>query len=388
MVEEVAPVIPAASVIEVEPIVAPAVEYVTPAVEYVAPAPAPVTEVIETVPVAIVEPVVTEVVTEVVTPAGVVEYATPVVEYTAPAAVPEVVEVVPAVMEYGTAKPAMEYAMPMEVQEPALVVQEQVVQDPMMMQEPVAQEAPSINVLILCTSSDLMSEAAPDKVTGAWLEEIAAPYYMFANAGCQVYLGTLTGTRIPLDEQSLQGDFFTETCARFKEEGGFQLLEEPQALYSITDQGEELLLGPESIDCVFLAGGHGTYTDFLQLAQWITDANFNGKTIGAVCHGVIGLLQAVAVTADGQQVSLLQGRQCTGFSNEEEDAVGLSTKVPFLVQDQMIEYGGDYKCSTPWSDFAIRDGNIITGQNPQSSAQTAELCIQSLQDMLAAQQAQ
>jgi putative intracellular protease/amidase len=217
-------------------------------------------------------------------------------------------------------------------------------------------------VVIICTSAEQMG----DQPTGAWSEEITGPYYVFTEAGCEVYIASVQGGKVPIDQGSLSENFLTENDRRFNEEGCLQFLDHAYAIGDVS---------PDAIDCVWLAGGHGTCMDFeASLAQFVTDAAALGRPVGAVCHGVIGLLSAI----DQNGAPLLAGKQVTGFSNAEEEAVGLADKVPFLLQDRMMELGCSYSCGEPWTEYAIRDGKIITGQNPQSSVRTAQLCVEAM----------
>jgi len=238
-----------------------------------------------------------------------------------------------------------------------VVVEEGFVEQPAEVQQP----GPP-RVVMICTSCDALG----DQPTGAWSEEITAPYYVFLESGCEVYIASILGGQVPIDQGSLSENFFTEYDRKFQEEGGMDLLANSIAIGDVS---------PEAIDCVWLAGGHGTCMDFeANLAQFVTDAVAMGRPVGAVCHGVCGLLSAVA--QDG--TPLLAGKQVTGFSNAEEDAVGLSGVVPYLCQDRMQELGALYSCDSPWAEYAIRDGSIITGQNPQSSMKAAQLCVQAM----------
>jgi len=239
-----------------------------------------------------------------------------------------------------------------------------VLEQPVEVLEQPAEEQPAgpPRVVIVCTSSDTLG----DQPSGAWSEEITGPYYVFLEAGCEIYIASIAGGQVPIDQASLAEGAYTENDRRFQEEGGIQFLENSFALSDIQ---------AEAIDCVWLAGGHGTCMDFENnLAQFVTDAIAYGRPVGAVCHGVCGLLGAI--NQDG--TPLLQGKQCTGFSNAEEDAVGLSDKVPFLVQQRMEELGALYSAGECWSEYAVADGQIITGQNPQSSVRAAQLCIQAM----------
>lgn len=244
-------------------------------------------------------------------------------------------------------------------------VVETIVQQPVQeVQQDVPQEQQPLppRVLMVCTSTNALG----DMPTGAWSEEITGPYYVFAEAGCEVYVCSIAGGPIPIDENSLAEGTITELDQRFFQEGGQQLLEQAPALNQFVI---------DDIDCVWLAGGHGTVLDFeANLAQFVTDAVAFGRPVGAVCHGVIGLLSAI--NQDG--TPLIAGREVTGFSNGEEDAVGLSNVVPFLVQNRMEELGAKYSCADPWQEYVLSDGQIITGQNPQSSVLAARLCVQAM----------
>jgi len=218
-------------------------------------------------------------------------------------------------------------------------------------------------VIIICTSADRLEDGHP---TGAWSEEITGPYYQFADAGCEVFIVSVSGGKITIDEASLGENFITENDKRFAQENGLALLENAASIgdFDLND-----------VDCIFLAGGHGTCVDFPNgLAQLVSDAAAMGKIVGAVCHGPLGLLGAI--TPEGQP--LIEGKQVCGFSNEEEVAVGLAERVPFLLQNQMQELGAQYVCGEPWSEFAVRDGTLVTGQNPQSSVMAARLCLEGL----------
>lgn len=260
----------------------------------------------------------------------------------------------PAVMQVIEQQPVMMQQQPVEYAQQVPVEEQQ--------QVDAAQAVGAPRVVIVCTSANALG----DHPTGVWSEELTGPYYVFREAGCEVYIASTQGGEIPLDANSLAEGTYTENDRRFQEEGGLELLAQS---FPISD------VRAEDIDCVWLAGGHGTVVDFeAALAQFITDAVAYGRPVGAVCHGVCGLLSAI--NQDG--TPLLQGRQVTGFSNAEEDLVGLSDKVPYMVQTRMQELGAVYSCGEPWSDYALADGPIITGQNPQSSVRAAQLCIQAM----------
>lgn len=295
---------------------------------------------------------------------------------------PPVVMQAPALVEPVVAQQFQqpEFAAPVEMTE--AIQQDEI--DPQKMLEVFTQEQQPVmegeimqaappRVVIVCTG---VAEVAGGP-TGAWSEEITGPYYVFQEAGCEVYLASVNGGQVPIDELSLQQA--TANDQRFQNEDLYELL--LKNVYSISADPPEVPV--DQIDCVFLAGGHGTYGDFENgLAQFVTDVAGQGKPVGAVCHGVIGLLAAI----NQDSTPLLAGRQCTGFSDAEEIIVGLADKVPFSVQKRMEDLQSVYSCAEPWTEYALRDGNIITGQNPQSSIQAAQLCVQALSETLNPQQ--
>lgn len=203
--------------------------------------------------------------------------------------------------------------------------------------------------------------------TGVWAEELVAPYYVFKSAGFDVTVASIKGGQIPIDDNSLQGDFKTADVTKFwGDDSKMQLLKESVALESIS--GKEY-------DIVFVPGGHGIVFDGpgnKKLASVLTEAYAAGKVVGSVCHGPAGILEATG--PDGK--SIVSGKKVTGFCNTEEEAVGKTNKVPFLLEDRMKALGGKYEKKGDWADFSLQDGRLITGQNPQSSASAAKLCVE------------
>ena len=213
-------------------------------------------------------------------------------------------------------------------------------------------------VVILATSASAMG----DHTTGAWSEEITGPYYVFADAGCDVTIASIAGGKIPIDSGSLSEAFKTANDKRFEESGDVAKLETSTPLASIA---------ASSVDILFLAGGHGTCVDFPDgAAKLVTDCYASGKVVGAVCHGPMGLVKAT----DGGK-PLVAGKKVAAFSNVEEGQVQLTEKVPFSLEDKLKEQGAVYVASGAWSENAVVDGRLVTGQNPQSSVMTAKLCL-------------
>lgn len=219
-------------------------------------------------------------------------------------------------------------------------------------------------VLFVITSHESLGDSG--QKTGTWAEEVAAPYYVFKKAGWQVTLASVKGGKVPVDAASLQGDFKIASVEKF--------LADSEAMAAFENTVPLSKVADSQPDAVFLPGGHGVVWDLPgnKTLDTLLEKTFaEGKIVSAVCHGPCGLLGAK--TADGD--SILKGKRCTGFSNSEEDAVGKSKVVPFLLEDRMKELGGRYEKAGDWTSFAIADGNLITGQNPQSSERVAQLVV-------------
>lgn len=223
------------------------------------------------------------------------------------------------------------------------------------------------NILFVCTSHAKLGST--DKTTGLWLEEVAAPYLVFTKAGNKVTVASVQGGKIPVDEASLADGALTAEAREFQADPDcVKVLEDSVPLDSITDLSQ--------YDAIFLPGGHGTVFDLpknAKLQEVIAEMFKAGKPVAAVCHGPVGL---VNVKVDGKPI--VAGKKVTGFSNSEETAVGLTNVVPFLLENKLKDLGGNYSAGADWSPHAVRDGNLITGQNPASSAKTAEEVLKAL----------
>ncbi|MFG6077307.1 type 1 glutamine amidotransferase domain-containing protein [Erwinia sp. OPT-41] len=218
-----------------------------------------------------------------------------------------------------------------------------------------------MKILMVLTSHDRLGETG--KKTGFWLEEFAAPYYIFRDAGINVVLASPAGGHPPLDPKSDEPDAQTADTERFRKDIAAQ-----QALANTQQLGN---IDSSKFDAVFYAGGHGPLWDLAedrQSIELIESFYANGKPVGAVCHAP-GVLKR-AKKPDGSP--LVAGKRVTGFSNSEESAVGLTNVVPFLVEDALRGLGGNYEKTHDWGSFAITDGHLVTGQNPASSVAAAE----------------
>jgi putative intracellular protease/amidase len=208
---------------------------------------------------------------------------------------------------------------------------------------------------ILTSHSELGSSG---ERTGFWFEELAAPYYEFIGQGAHVTVASPRGGLPPIDPRSEAEP--SDVVRRFQaDEQAMAKLRSTVALADVDEQ----------YDAYFVAGGHGVMWDLsvdATLAKLLSRAADAGKVIGAVCHGPAAL---VGVERDGQP--LVKGKRVTGFTDEEERAVKLADSVPFLLETRLRELGARFESGPMWSSFAVRDGRLVTGQNPQSSAATA-----------------
>ena len=224
-----------------------------------------------------------------------------------------------------------------------------------------------MKVLIVLTSHDTLGNTG--KKTGFWLEELAAPYYAFIDAGAEVTLVSPKGGQPPLDPKSNEKDAQTETTHRFEADASaMQALANTQKLSEISIA---------DFDAVFYPGGHGPLWDLAEdqnSISLIEQALQADKPVALVCHAP-GVLRHVK---GSDEQPIVRGKSVTGFSNTEESAVGLTEIVPFLVEDMLKENGGQYSKAEDWQVYVQQDGLLITGQNPASSAATAEALLKSL----------
>lgn len=217
-------------------------------------------------------------------------------------------------------------------------------------------------VLILSTGAEKMTNGKP---TGLWLEEFAVPYQAFTKAGFDVVIATPEGGEIPVDPRSKPTPEQAVEWAAASEK-----LKGTLALSKV-DAG--------SLDAVFIPGGHGAMFDLATdkgTAKLLTDLNARGKIIAAVCHGPAALVGAKG--ADG--VPLVAGRTVAAFTDDEERAVKLDADMPFLLESKLRELGAKIDKKPNFTAHAVRDGNLITGQNPPSSEPVAKLVIEALSE--------
>jgi len=224
-----------------------------------------------------------------------------------------------------------------------------------------------MKILMVLTSHDELGTTG--KKTGFWLEELAAPYYAFLDAGADITLASPKGGQPPLDPKSDEPDSQTDETRRFHADSAAQAVLASTVKLDTVDQA--------AFDAVFYPGGHGPLWDLandkhsISLIEQTLQA---GKPVALVCHAP-GVLRDVK-NADG--TPLVKGKKVTGFTNSEEEGVGLTDVVPFLVEDVLKQNGGLYSRGDDWQSYTVQDGLLITGQNPGSSAETAKVLLASL----------
>jgi putative intracellular protease/amidase len=223
------------------------------------------------------------------------------------------------------------------------------------------------NILMVITSHAELGNTGEQ--TGFWVEEFAAPYYAFVDAGVNVTLASPAGGQPPIDPKSELADFQTPSTERYDNDAAAKAL--------LADTAVLAGINAADYDGVFYPGGHGPLWDLTDSADSIAlieaflAAN---KPVAAVCHATAAFLNIK--NAAGEFV--VKGKAVTGFSNTEEAAVQLTDIVPFLLEDELVKRGAEYQKVADWNAFAIQDGLIISGQNPGSSALTAEKLLATL----------
>jgi putative intracellular protease/amidase len=224
-----------------------------------------------------------------------------------------------------------------------------------------------MKILMILTSHDQLGNTG--KKTGFWLEEFAAPYYVFKDAGVEITVASPKGGQPPLDPKSDEPDFQTAATDRFKKDpAAQQFLANSQRLAGMSEK---------NFDAIFYPGGHGPMWDLVNDKDsigLIETTYAAGKPVAAVCHAP-GIFRDVK-GPDGQP--FVKGKQVTGFTNTEEEAVQLTNIVPFLVEDSLKQAGGLFSKGPDWQPYVLVDGNLITGQNPASSAAAAEKLLEVL----------
>ena len=214
-------------------------------------------------------------------------------------------------------------------------------------------------VLMIVTSHNIMGSTG--KPTGLYLSELAHPYEVLVEAGCDISVASPKGCDAPIDPSSITSEL----------EQYVPLAKNTKALHTIK---------PQDYDAYFVVGGHGTMWDLAfnaDLNRILPSAFAQGKIIAAVCHGPVALTHLVYPNG----TFMIQGKKVTGFTNEEEFAAGLTKVMPFLLEDELIKAGAAYSKKPNWAPYVVVDGNLVTGQNPASAKGVGEavarlLCVE------------
>ncbi|MBN9658077.1 MAG: type 1 glutamine amidotransferase domain-containing protein [Acidobacteria bacterium] len=223
-----------------------------------------------------------------------------------------------------------------------------------------------MKILMVLTSHDQLGNTG--RKTGFWLEEFAAPYFVFRDAGVDLTLASPKGGQPPVDPKSDLPENQTEAMARFKQD--------PEAQRALAGTRKLSEMRSKDFDTIFYVGGHGPMWDLVDNPDSIAliESFYNsGKPVAAVCHS-----PAVFHRVMYKGAPLVQGKRVTGFTNGEEAAVHLTEVVPFLVEDELKRIGGLYEKAPDWESFAVVDGRLVTGQNPASSTAAAKALMEVL----------
>jgi putative intracellular protease/amidase len=223
-----------------------------------------------------------------------------------------------------------------------------------------------MKILMVLTSHDQLGNTG--RKTGFWLEEFAAPYFVFRDAGVELTLASPKGGQPPIDPKSDLPENQTPAMTRFKQDADAQ-----KALSQTVKLAD---MQSKDFDSIFYVGGHGPMWDLVDNRDSIAliESFYNsGKPVAAVCHA-----PAVFHRVVYRGEPLVKGKRVTGFTNGEEAAVNLTHVVPFLVEDELKRIGGLYEKAADWTPFAIVDGRVVTGQNPASSTAAAKALIELL----------
>lgn len=223
-----------------------------------------------------------------------------------------------------------------------------------------------MKIVMVTTSHDQLGNTG--RKTGFWLEEFAAPYFVFKDAGVELTLASPKGGQPPIDPKSDLPENQTPAMTRFKKDTAAQkALSQTVKLAGVKS---------EDYDTIFFVGGHGPMWDLVDNPDSIAliESFYNsGKPVAAVCHS-----SAVFHKATYNGAPLIKGKRVTGFTNGEEEDAHLTQVVPFLVENELQRVSGRYEKAADWESFAITDGRVVTGQNPASSTAAAKALIQVL----------
>ena len=215
-------------------------------------------------------------------------------------------------------------------------------------------------VLLVSTSNNDMN----GHPTGLWLEELSTPYKIFKDEGLTVEIASIKGGEVPIDKNSIPDGIPDE------DKDVVELLKDTQSIRDIKDK---------SFDAIVFAGGHGPLQDFVgneDVQKLILDTYKSDNIVAAICHGVAAFIDVM----DTDGMHLINGKKVTSFSDSEEKSVKLEDLVPFALESKLKEQGAVYEKGDDFTPYIVIDGNIITGQNPQSSEALAKKVVDGLRD--------
>jgi putative intracellular protease/amidase len=222
-------------------------------------------------------------------------------------------------------------------------------------------------VLMVVSSCDTLGNTS--RPTGAWLEELAASYYVFVDGGYDVEIASPRGGRAPIDPLSLEEPWITADGRRF--------MADADAQAKIADTAALATVDGNRFTTIYLVGGAATAWDFAdnaELTAIVERIHRAGRPVAGVCHGVLGLTNA----RDSGGVALVQGRRVTGVSNAEEQLTGFDKLVPVFPEDRLRSRGGEYSCAAPLEEHVVVDRGVLTGQNPKSAGPLARALLREL----------
>ncbi|MBN8233877.1 type 1 glutamine amidotransferase domain-containing protein [Halobacillus kuroshimensis] len=219
----------------------------------------------------------------------------------------------------------------------------------------------SKKVLMVVTNHTKITD---DHKTGLWLEEYAVPYNAFKDQGYEVKVTSIQGGEVPLDPNSIPEE---------------EVKEWAEAQAQLKDTAKLSKEDANGFDGIFLPGGHGTMFDFPEneTLQYVLQQHAEqNNVIGSVCHGPSGLVHATYENG----TPIVSGKKVTGFTDSEEIGMGLDVHMPFMLETELRNKGGEFSKGDDWSAYAVRDGNLVTGQNPMSSEKAAEKMVEALKE--------
>lgn len=224
---------------------------------------------------------------------------------------------------------------------------------------------PAAKILIIVTTHAALGDTG--RKTGLWFEELAVPYYVFTDAGAEVTVASVSGGPVPMDPRSMEENGKQPASVE-------RFMNDAEAMRRIGNTPKIDETSAQGYDAVFLPGGHGAMGDLAEspaLGELLTRAWADGKVVSAVCHGPAGLIRA----RDASGRPLVSGRQVSAFTDAEEKATGLDKVVPFALETKLRSLGAQFRPGPNFQPQAVRDGRLVTGQNPASSERVARLVL-------------